>query len=312
MATKPPDPYLQWLLSFLYGKMIDPTSEYYLPQLIKNQSNPTYDPYVVDSSWTVPKSPALRSVGSSICEATLPDDSKYPRGIAAAAPDLTLAGPSVIPFPGAIDFEIVGLSNVTPAKPVVQSCDADGQYCETANATAALSEITDWPSSDGLTIRGSYHIHQPCCESDASGDACKGSSWPEEGYGTFALTFKQSNASIAATAYTDDDGFLQVTVDELGFSADTSSSNVSAEVTIATITDPKVAKMWEAIANKVVSDSETVNTILQNVQRVLQSENTRSDFQKLINRNLKKLQDSPRFEALLEAPKQDGGPPPGS
>ncbi len=292
-----PDKYLQWMLNLLYKQMLIKDSQFYLPKLIQGQTNPAYEPYTIDGQWEIGKSQALQQGGTLICFATLPDryDKEGYQGIASEPPDLTLASPSeTVKFPEAIAFQVIGISNVTPNQPIV----GDN---ESASATAEFSLIPDWPHSEGITIQGNYHIRQPCCAS-SDGETCLSGTDPyiEDGYGTFKVTFRNASAKIAGTAYTEG-MYLQIRMDSLDVVVSTRPEDVTVRITIDTITDPHLKKMWESYAIEAVSDPATMNTMQEKLREKLNSPDTLGDFQKVINENLRKLLPSIARTYLAEA-----------
>lgn len=281
----PPDPYLQLLLNILFRYMKDPSTDFYLPKLIAGQTNPTYEPYVVDGEWSLSGSAALKDGGNLICFASMPskiDPAAY-QGVASVPPDLTLASPNRIAFDGAIPFQVTGISNVLPGQPIVTSG-------ETATASATFSTVTTWPHANGITVQGNYRIHQPCCASkDGSSCAAGGPpGWTEDGVGTFSVRFKTSSANITGTAYTEGQ-YLLIRVDAIEFTGSTDISNTEVAITINTISDPNIRELWEGYANTAIRDPGTIKAILSNLHDVLNKQSTRDDIAKVINDNLKKI-----------------------
>ncbi|WP_437333136.1 hypothetical protein [Sorangium sp. So ce394] len=280
----PPDLYLQLLLNVLYKYMTNPATDFYLPKLVAGQTNPTYEPYVIDGEWSLAGAEELRTGGSMICFSTLPESmsGEYNQGIASVAPHLSFAGPSRIRFDGAIPFQVRGLSNVQIGQPRVTSG-------ETATATATFSGDTSWPHADGITVQGNYHIHQPCCPSN-DGVTCApgGPPWTEDGFGTFSITFKSSSATVTGTAHTQD-RYLLLDVNAIEFTASTDEHNTAVAVTINTITDPKLRDYWDSYANEAIRQPDTMKAILDHLRDVLNRESTRRDIAKVMNDTLKKI-----------------------
>ena len=290
----PPDPYLQWLLNVLVKQMNKQGSPFYLPQLILNQSNPAYEPYTIDGEWSIPSSAQLQQAGDPICVATIPSDiENLYQAIASRPPNVTLAGPTTLKFQGALPFRVSGISNV-----IAQSAVVD--YGEHASAEAIFGQIPTWRfGANGITLTGNYKIHQACCAS-VDGEACASGApnWTEDSYGTFSVTLKKPKASIAGTAYADGK-YLQFNIEKLSLTASLKPEDIVASVTIATITDPNLAQMWQSLANAAVGDPSTIKTVLENLHEILNSEKTRRDIGDVINQNLRKLIDGGFFAAFL-------------
>jgi hypothetical protein len=283
----PPDPYLQWLLNLLVAQMNKSESPFYLPKLILGQRNPTYEPYVIDGEWVIKDQSGLQEAGNTICLATMPGDiaKEYNQGIADTPPLLVLASPNRIDFPGAIPFSVSGISNIIAQNPVVD-------YGEHATAQATFAQIPTWPhGQNGITVAGNFKINQLCCPSnDAVACAIGGPTWSEASYGTFIVTVKKPQASIAGTAYTDGK-YLQLSIEALQVTASTRPEDIDVAITIETITDPNIRKMWQSLANEAVGNATAIQAMLDNLHDILNSENTRRDISNVINENLRKIID---------------------
>lgn len=319
--TTPPDKYLQFLLNLFYSKMIEKTSEFYLPKLIEQQKDPTYEPYVINGEWTIEDDPSLLAAGCPICLATAPEDAGFPvpEGLSdedrtavlcldaggpicqismflpSAPPALTLTDPSNVDFDGKIPFVVAGLSNVLPSQPVVTSGeDIDG--------SATFSSVADWKHHDGITLTGNFILTQNCCMS-TDGRSCTpgGKTWHNRGYGTFKAVLKSSSVKAQATAFFKGKA-LQVKVTKLDFEADPDTENLTLTADMLSIKDPNERKSWEATLQIALDAEQTRKAVVSNLQERLASEKVRQDFEKAINDALGKFTGTDAAALLTDAP----------
>lgn len=280
--TASPDPILQFFLSTFYKKTTDPTSDYYLPKLVQQQSNPVVEPYVIDGGWPDLKiGPQAVTGAQMICAGTSPP-SKTSFGIPAdgAIPILNLASISGVSFPQAIPFQLVGISNMLADPPVV----TDG---DNISASATLGTIGTWPIKS-FQIQGNFSIDQRCCQSEDGTTCLIGTQYAPHGEGTFIATFAKAKATAKASATVSPDGStLVVTVNQLSFAAD--PADLSVAVVIYSIGDPTWRDTYSKTAQQIFEDKGTKQSMIGQISDTLNSPNIRSSFQAVINNALRGL-----------------------
>ncbi|MDN3694332.1 hypothetical protein QWZ06_19615 [Chryseobacterium tructae] len=67
---------LEAILNMLQKKMIDSSSNYYLPNLLKQLNNPNINPYIVEGSWTLDNlsGDSITTGADQICIQATPDN----------------------------------------------------------------------------------------------------------------------------------------------------------------------------------------------------------------------------------------------
>ncbi|MBX9813368.1 MAG: hypothetical protein K2X76_01560 [Sphingomonas sp.] len=278
----PPDPILQFFLKTFYKKTIDPKSDYYLPKLVQQQTNPVVEPYVLGGDWRQLDIGAQAANGAQlICAGTSPP-SKTLFGIPSgdATPVLDLVRKSEVTFPEAVPFQLVGISNMLANPPLV----TDG---DNIAASARLGAVKDWPFK-AFQIQGNFSIDQRCCQS-ADGTSCvSGTQYAPHGEGVFVATFAKATANVWASATVSPNGeSLTVTINQLSFVAD--PDDLSIVVTIYSIGNPKWRDTYSKTAQQIFEDVTTKKSIISQISETLNAPNIRASFQQVVNNALSNL-----------------------
>lgn len=273
-----PDPILQFFLTIFYKHAIDPTSDYYLPKLIQSQTDPVVEPYTFGGDWNNVQIGAEEAARGAmqICQGTA-SGANFGIPTDGATPLLDLVRASETDFSGAFPFELVGLSNMLAAAPVVTDGDS-------FTASATLGSIVTWPIGP-IHIRGNFIVNQSCCLTDDMATCIPGSQYAPRGEGTFDATIATARASVQASATVSPDGStLTVTVNSLGFTAQ--PADLSVDIVIMSVQDPVWRTTWSKFAEEVFSAAGTRQAMIAQIGETLNSDSVKQGFQNVINNAL--------------------------
>lgn len=275
---------LAFFVGSIYNKMIDKTSDYYLPKLVQKQKNPTYEPYIVKEEnlpWAPPRAPGQGDGEKQICIAGAPD---YKIAIPTGNGSLTLD-----------KIVISGISNVFPSKP--PQVVSVGNY-DTIKAECVFSTQDIGMQYNTIEISGTFDIKQECCVcKDDDLNTCDPTipNFDEHGIGSFKCTIdgaSQTSANISANISVDSAGSkLVVNITDITLNIkyvdDQGNSLIKFSIDITNITDPNLRGMWSNQANSVFNNHDTIVSIVDSFK--LEVSKATGDLSNMLTDNINEL-----------------------
>lgn len=272
---------LSFIANSLSGIANKPGNQYYLPDQLKDATNPTIEPYDIDGTWNIPDASSFYpSAGMTICSAI---------GTQASPPQTDISTPSsAVP----IDISKVvinGASNAF-AFPILVSHN-------TLSALAVFGQVSGW-SPPNISIDGDFVLTVSCCESKDF-KTCSGPSSKSQGQGTFNANIK--NCSIVATIDITTKGTdLVATVSELEMFCDPNlidPTNVVFTIDIHGIPDSDV---WSKQAAKIFNSSSGTGAIINNINEQFKGKGVREQLSTIITNAINSLVGEEREELLMQ------------
>jgi hypothetical protein len=261
-----------FLVDHFYLKSLDSKSPFFLPTLLQNQTDPTYEPYQ-DSTWS-PSLLGLPPQGAVTVCATGRD----------GFPMIPVANTTQLVFTNVL---VLGLSNARLGLPTIDE--------DAITSTVQFGQLTGlpYPNRPGLsnlpatvpttiTISGSYNLQQGCCPT-TDNTTCSGPDVTLAGYGTFVAQITNATATglvrIAPNASTNATQLI-ATVDTLTFTTNTNNFTVSA--TLEEITDPDDQQSFQEFVDSTLSNNATLQIFVDRLNSILTSSDTKTRFGALI------------------------------
>lgn len=168
-----------FIIDIIYAAITNPKSNYYLPQVIKRQKSPGFEPYEVDEFGL-----ALDRSDPLVCDFVDP-------------PPVEATKPIGLPNVLLKDSGFFGFSNVSPkSKPEIIAQD-------TSSASLSVDLIfSDLKISypPVITVKGRFNYSQRCCETKE--DECV-KEYTADGAGTYELEVRKSEGKVRADLSTD-------------------------------------------------------------------------------------------------------------
>ena len=274
------------ILSFIANSLSKiankPGNEYYLPQQLKNASNPKIEPYTIDGTWNIPDASSFYpAAGMTICGAI---------GTQANPPQNEISTPNS-PVPININQVVISGASNAYAFPILVANN-------TLSALAVFGQVSTWSPSN-IAINGNFDITVNCCVTQDF-KTCSSASTSNKGNGTFSASIK--DCSIAATIVISADPSgknLKATVPKLELLCDNNiidPKNVEFTISISGVAG---ADVWNKQAEKIFNSPEGTLAIINNINEQFQSSSVRDQIGQIITNAINSLVGDQR-EALIE------------
>ncbi len=220
---------LAFVVSMLHDAAGDPSGQYYLPNQIKQATNPVLDPFTAGGADLGDVGAWRPGAGGIICAGI---------GGGNIPPDIQAPGSKV---PLHLDgISISGTSNLTALPALVVG---DSIY-----AMVACNAVAGWPAT--LTISGGFDLTVTCCTT-SDRQNCAGGPQDNTGSGTFQATVANAMVGVKATVSAPGGQQLVVTADALYFRCDpnvVNPGNIKIAINITSIPRGPVRDDWNTEA----------------------------------------------------------------
>jgi len=290
---------LLFLLLKFQAKANDPTSQYFLPLLLSQISNPIIYPVLTADKWDFGLTgDDGTQIAQNICADTAAFGQVQIPSSATAFPAVTLGRSQSQPT-GKV--EVAGLFNASLGTPVVSGPDQDQvtvaiQFGVWTKDQVPATLQPNWVTSgNAMAISGTFEIIQSCCVADLTNQCIAGTQSAEVGWGTFVMAIggKTSGGAFNVT------GNVNATVTvvsmnppQVGLSVHTISlavadlTQLTTTVDVSSIPIDKHRAEWNDQANKALNDSSTKNNVVANVNAVLSSPDNLTTIQTLLEKQV--------------------------
>ncbi|MCR9255494.1 MAG: hypothetical protein NXI16_05300 [Alphaproteobacteria bacterium] len=259
---------LSFTVSLLYKMATNASSDYYMPTVIKNASDPTLEPYTTtNSSWSIGSiGDFASSAVSSICGASAPGSESWIGTPGAPAP-LTLE-----------NIVISGLSNALPQPLMVIGDNVTG--------LAIVGQVPSWQYQ--FELSGTFTLKLSCCPT-TNFQTCSGASQPQTGTGTFTATIKAAALGAFIAIGTDSHDNLTGTVKGLRIQSDpnvTDAKNIVFKVDATSIPKDKGRDSWNEYIDNTLNTTQATTVVLQRLQAEINSQSILDQLSKIVTKAL--------------------------
>jgi hypothetical protein len=290
---------LEFLLLKFQVQANDPTSQYFLPLLLSQMSDPKIYPALTADQWVfgltgVPGTQAAQN----ICASTAPfGQVQVPTG-PSAFPAITLGKSASMPT-GVVTVQ--GLVNAKFGTPTVSGPSQDQvsvtiQFGAWAASQVPASLQPNWPPpGQALALNGAFQIVQACCIADTKNNCIPGQQNTQTGWGKFTTIFSMTTTAGAANVT----GSAQATVGVASMSPPQVTVNVSqialavadygqmsTSVDVSSIPPDQHRDQWNTQAAKALNDPNTKQSIVTNVNGVLGSQGNLTSIQNMLQQQI--------------------------
>lgn len=244
---------LQLLIDYLWARISDPTSAFFLPALLSNQPQ-KYDPLTV-ASWPLG---TLPQNDDQVCITN-----QY-NGTCVGNPTLLLT-----------NVVVKGLYNIQPvlnAPPPAVSNDS----FTTSLQFSTLAANAPYVTSQYIVVTGQYQYNQLCQANTGTNPQ-----YPIQGTGTFTATMFISQVSGTLTIGSNTDNSLSVTLSNVQFTAPATTTqslctaqaaNPHSNICIAIQMDG--SGDYDFLANQAANYEEVTQSLISNINTVLSQSST--------------------------------------
>ncbi|WP_160139805.1 hypothetical protein [Chryseobacterium sp. c4a] len=273
---------LEAILNLLQKKMRDSSSNYYLPDLLKQLDNPNINPYVVDGDWDLDNlsGDSITTGANQICLQATPDQYYPAQGISSSPPQIVLSS-----------IQVAGLINVLPEKPNVIDPDSDAPK---VSVVLDFCTILNSGLPTTITVNGNFTLSQSCCIPNRGSQVCDSSSskFGTDGEGTFSAVISPAGQNNQLTMNCDsvitvqpDSSFL-VTVNSMIVAIPKTALTISVTINSAGKGDKKT---YEKLAEEALNSDGAKTQILAQLQEQLSSDTARNQIGTMITNQLNSI-----------------------
>jgi hypothetical protein len=241
---------IAFVAAILYKQAVSPAGSYYLPNEIKQATNPILEPFSAGGWDMTDIGPWYADAGQTICGA-----------IGSETGDIEIQTPGT-PVPVSLSsIEVAGTSNLLPLPLLVIGDKIWGMV--TCNAVAG------WPAR--LTVSGNFKLTVTCCPDENNTGICSGPSAASTGSGTFTATIDHATVSVEVTISstgTEPHSKLIATADRIYFRCDPNTAgqqNIVIDIEITSVPAGE-RQAWNAVAKNVFNSPPATTAIVEQIR----------------------------------------------